>query len=104
MWPFQGSNIRQQMRLLHSKEGAFQECFSLNDPEIDALVEKHEQELNTQEWQKIGLQIQRLQFQKWGNWIPTYDYNNYTGYYAFVKGMDFTPGGRNFQINRWLDR
>jgi peptide/nickel transport system substrate-binding protein len=104
MWPFQGANVRQQMRLLHTKEGAFQECFSLNDPEIDALVEKQEQELNTQEWQKLVQQIQRLQFQKWGNWIPTYDYNNYTGYYFFVKGMDFTPGAHNFQINRWLDK
>jgi len=104
MWPFQGANVRQQMRLLHSKEGAFQECFSLNDPEIDALVERHEQELNQQEWNKIGQQIQRLQFQRWANWIPTYDYNNYTGYYAFVKGMDFTPGARNYQIDRWIDR
>ena len=104
MWPFQGANVRQQMRLLHSKEGAFQECFSLNDPEIDALVERHEQELNQQEWLKIGQQIQRLQFQRWGNWIPTYDYNNYTSYYAFVKGMDFAPGARNYQIDRWLDR
>lgn len=103
LWPFQGSNIRQQMRLLHSHEGAFQETFSLNDPEIDALVEKHEQELNAQEWQKIGQQIQRLQFQRWGNFIPTYDYNNYTGYYSFVKGQDYTPGARNYQLNRWLD-
>jgi len=104
LWPFQGSNIRQQMRLLHSKEGAFQECFSLNDPEIDALIEKHEQELNYQEWLKVGQQIQRLQFQRWANWIPTYDYNNYIAHYNFIKGMDFTPGARNYQINRWVNK
>jgi peptide/nickel transport system substrate-binding protein len=104
LWPFQGSNVRQQMRLLHSKEGAFQESLSLNDPEVDALVEKHEQELNTQEWIKIGKQIQRLMFERWSNWIPTYSYNNYTAYYAFVKGLDFTPGARNYQLGRWLDR
>lgn len=104
LWPFQGSNVRQQMRLLHSKEGAFQESFSLNDPEIDALVERHEQTLDTQEWYRIGQQIQRLQFQRWANWIPTYSYNNYTAYATAVKGIDFTPGSRNYQLGRWIDR
>jgi ABC-type transport system substrate-binding protein len=104
LWPFQGSNVRQQMRLLHSKEGSFQENFSLNDLEIDALVERHEQELNTQEWLKLGQQIQRLQFQRWANWIPTYSYNNYTAYASVVKGLDFTPGARNYQLGRWIER
>jgi peptide/nickel transport system substrate-binding protein len=110
LWPFQGSNVRQQMRIMHSKEGSFQETFSLNDPEIDTLVEKHEETLDRAEYNRIGQQIQRLLFQKYSNWIPTYSYNNYIGYYAYVRGIDFTPmvpsasGGHPYQLNMWLDK
>jgi peptide/nickel transport system substrate-binding protein len=111
MWPFQGTNFRQQFRLFHSKEGSYQETFSLNDPEIDALVEKSETLLDQAQYIQTSHQIQRLLFQKYSNWVPTYSQSYHTGYWAFVRGEDFgedyvpsPSGGRVYQLDRWLDK
>ena len=111
MWPFQGTNVRQQFRIFHSKEGSFQESLSLNDSEIDALIEKSEQTLDHKAFVEVAQQIQRLMFQKFSNWVPTYSSSSHTGYWAFVRGVEFgdqyvpsASGGHVYQLDRWLDK
>jgi len=111
MWPFQGTNARQQFRLLHTKEGSFQETMSLNDTEIDALIEKSEQLLDHAQFVTTAQQIQRLQFQRFSNWVPTYSSSSHTGIWAVVRGVEFgeqyvpsASGGHVYQLDRWLDK
>src|SRR5690606_14022548 len=109
LWPFQGTNPRQQFRLFHSNEGSFQEAFSLNDPEIDGLVEAQEGILDHAEWIETGRRVQQLLCERWSNWIPTYSQNSHDGYYAFVRGFDVTDyiesggTGRPYQLDMWID-
>ncbi len=111
MWPFQGTNVRQQFRIFHTKEGSFQETMSLNDSEIDGLIEKSEQTLDHAQFVATALQIQRLMFQRFSNWVPTYSSSSHTGYWAFVRGVEFAEqyvpsasGGHVYQLERWLDK
>jgi peptide/nickel transport system substrate-binding protein len=88
--------------------GTFWNSTALNDPEIDAFVEKVEATVNAQERKKLSEEFQIMLARKYSNLIPILTTNVHNAWYAYLKGFntDFRKFG-GWQVwpqgGRWLD-
>ena len=92
----------------HSNAGTFWNNNSLEDPEIDALIDKISVTVDTEERAALSNQLERMSVERYTNYIPVLAYNEHVGHYAYIKGVDFDMytsgwGFGGWQIDTWLD-
>ena len=87
--------------------GTFWNSTSLQDSEVDALVEKIEQTVDTKEQDKLARDFQIMLARKYSNLIPMLSSNVHYGWYSYLKGFNPDFGRGTFlgwQDDRWLDK
>jgi ABC-type oligopeptide transport system substrate-binding subunit len=84
--------------------GTFWNSTSLQDPEVDALVEKIYVTTDAEQRDKLSHDFERMLAQKYSNLVPILSSISHYGWYSYLKGSsdDYLP--YQFQINRWLDK
>jgi len=91
---------------MKTESGTFWNCTSLEDPEVDALVEKIEAEIDDQKRAKLSNDVELMLARKYSNLVPMLSTNIHASYYSYMKGVDLEidPGGLGgWQLNRWKD-
>jgi peptide/nickel transport system substrate-binding protein len=93
---------------MKTESGTFWNNTSLEDPEVDALVEKIEATIDDQERAKLSNQVELMLAKKYSPLVPMLSTNLHSSYYAYMKGLDFQQaqsgllGG--WQIGIWKDQ
>ena len=90
-----------------TKSGTFWDSTSLQDAEVDALVEKIEQTVDPKARDKLSEDFQIMLARKYSNLMPLLSTNVHYGWYAYLKGFspDFGRGTfLGWQDDRWLDK
>lgn len=90
---------------MKTKSGTFWDSSSLQDPEIDAIVEKIEQTVDPKARDVLWEDVQMMLARKYSNLMPLIVSNAHYGWYSYVKGYDdafdyFT----NWQDKLWIDK
>ncbi len=86
--------------------GSFWNNASLEDPEVDALVEKIEGTIDATERAELSNQFERMLAEKAANFVPVLSGTLYHGYRSYVKGVDHElshSGKTGQQLDLWLD-
>jgi peptide/nickel transport system substrate-binding protein len=88
-----------------TNSGTFWDSTSLQDPEVDALVEKIQQTVDVQARDKLSHEFETMLARKYSNFIPLISTIENYGWYAYLKGVnpDFHPYS-GIQAGRWLDK
>jgi peptide/nickel transport system substrate-binding protein len=89
----------------HSKTGSFWANAGLEDPEIDAMLDKITSTVDSEERQELSKAWELEQAKRYGNFIPVLGLNEHRLYYSHVKGVDFEKGRNGYdgwQIDQWL--
>ncbi len=93
---------------MKSKSGTFWDSTSLQDPEVDALVEKIEQTIDVKVRDNLWKDIQLMLARKYSNMMPMLSGNVHHLRYAYLKGLSPDHGFGNvsagWQDERWLDK
>jgi len=88
-----------------SKSGTFWDSTSLQDPEVDAIIEKIEQTVDVKARDKLSEDFQIMLAKKYSNFIPLVAGNAHYGWYAYLKGwneeFDYFL---NWQDDVWIDK
>jgi peptide/nickel transport system substrate-binding protein len=88
-----------------TKSGTFWDSTSLQDPEVDALVDKIYETIDVKARDKLSEEFQLMLARKYSNMMPFLTTNVHNGWYAYLKG--FNTDFRKFdgwQDDRWLDK
>ncbi len=94
----------------HAKthSGTFWDSTSLEDPEVDAIIEKIEQTVDAEARAKLSQDMQIMLAKKYDNLMPLLTTNVHNGWYTYLKGFnaDFRKfsGAQSWQDDRWLDK
>jgi peptide/nickel transport system substrate-binding protein len=88
-----------------TKSGTFWDSTSLQDPEVDAIIEKIEQTVDPKARDKLSEEFQIMLARKHSNFIPLVAGNAHYGWYSYLKGwnndFDFFL---NWQDDVWIDK
>jgi peptide/nickel transport system substrate-binding protein len=77
----------------------------VDDPEMDALLEKEEQTIDDEERKQICLQAQRLILKRHGPTLTLYEPYSYWAAYDYLKGYTPTAYGFGlFKYDMWIDK
>lgn len=87
-----------------TQSGTFWNMTSLEDPEIDAIVDKILQTVDLPGQAKLSQQFQTLLAQKYDCFMPLLTSNAHEGYYSYVKGIDPGYSRGVAQQYLWLDK
>ena len=90
----------------HSQTGSFWVNAGLEDPEIDAMLDKITSTVDSEERQELSKAWELEQANGYGNFIPVLGLNSHRLYYTHVQGLDFEKnrdGYNGWQIDQWLD-
>jgi peptide/nickel transport system substrate-binding protein len=88
-----------------TKSGTFWDSTSLEDPEVDAIIERIKETIDPTARAKISNDFETMLARKYSNLIPLLSYNLHSAWYSHVKGIDpnFSPVS-GYQATRWLDK
>jgi peptide/nickel transport system substrate-binding protein len=87
-----------------SNSGTFWNSTSLRDPEVDALVEKILETVDTKQRAALSHEFETMLARKYTNFVPLLSTRFHCGWYAHLKGVDpdFHPYN-GLQAGRWID-
>ncbi|MGH2588312.1 MAG: ABC transporter substrate-binding protein, partial [Dehalococcoidia bacterium] len=87
-----------------TNSGTFWDSTSLQDPEVDAMVEKIYETMDAEQRGQLSHDFERMLAQKYSNLVPVLSAINHYGWYSYLKGTsdEFLP--YRYQIGRWLDK
>jgi ABC-type transport system substrate-binding protein len=87
-----------------TNSGTFWDSTSLQDPEVDAIIDRVYETVDTEQRDKLSHEFERMLARKYSNLVPLLSWINHYGAYAYVKGRNeqYTPN--SYQINTWLDK
>jgi peptide/nickel transport system substrate-binding protein len=91
---------------MKTNSGTFWDNTSLEDPEVDALVDKIVAEIDDTKRKDLSNQVELLLAKKYSPLYPMLSTNIHASYYAYMKGVDLEqdPGGLGgWQLDRWKD-
>jgi peptide/nickel transport system substrate-binding protein len=92
---------------LKSKSGFYWDNASLEDPEVDALVEKIVSTIDERARDKLWEEVQLMIARKYWNFMPLIGLNGHAAWYTYVKGLNPEFGSGTYggwQDDRWLDK
>lgn len=85
--------------------GTFWDSSSLQDPEVDAIIEKISQTVDPTAQDKLWHDFQIMLAQKYSNLLPLIALNAHYGWYSYVKGFDDNfDYFANWQDNLWINK
>ena len=87
-----------------TNSGTFWDSTSLQDPEVDAIVEKIYETMDARQRDQLSHEFERMLARKYSNLVPILSTMDHYGWYSYLKGYNdqYLPSG--YQIGRWLDR
>jgi peptide/nickel transport system substrate-binding protein len=88
-----------------TNSGTFWDSTSLEDPEVDALIAKIFETIDTKQRDKLSEEFQVMLARKYSNFIPILSTMEHYAWYSYLKGVDadYHPR-RGVQLKRWLDK
>jgi peptide/nickel transport system substrate-binding protein len=88
-----------------SNSGSFWNSNSLNDPEIDAMVDKIFETVDNQQRMKLSQEFELTLAKKYANFVPILSTMDHSAWYAYLKGVDsdFHPTS-GLQAKRYIDK
>ncbi|HXH22566.1 MAG TPA: ABC transporter substrate-binding protein [Dehalococcoidia bacterium] len=92
---------------MRTNSGTFWDNTSLEDPEVDALVDKIEATIDDQARAKLSNEVEIMLAKKYSPLIPMLSTNLHGSYFAYMKGINFEgsrSGQGSWQIDRWKDQ
>lgn len=86
-----------------TESGTFWNSTSLQDPEVDALIVKIKETVNTRERDKLSNEFEMMLARKYSNLIPVLSTIVHYGWYNTMKGIDpdYNPL-QGLQTGRWI--
>jgi peptide/nickel transport system substrate-binding protein len=87
-----------------TSSGTFWDSTSLQDPEVDAIVERIKETVDAEQREKLSHDFELMLARKHSNLIPIQSGNWHYGWYSYVKGYDFGYQPAWYQRDRWLDK
>jgi peptide/nickel transport system substrate-binding protein len=87
-----------------TSSGTFWDSTSLQDPEVDQLVDKIYETMDNRQRDTLSHEFERMLARKYSNLVPILSTIDHYGWYSYYKGYNdqFLPTG--YQIGRWLDK
>jgi peptide/nickel transport system substrate-binding protein len=88
-----------------SNSGSFWNSNALNDPEIDAMVDKIFETVDTQQRMKLSQEFETTLAKKYANFVPVLSTMTHYAWYSYLKGFDtdFHPTS-GLQTKRFIDK
>ncbi|MGI8550216.1 MAG: ABC transporter substrate-binding protein, partial [Dehalococcoidia bacterium] len=101
-----GNSVLLDYSYAQTNSGTYWNCSSLEDPEIDAIVTKIRETLDTNQRRQLSNQFEMMLAQKYSNLIPVLSTDAHIGWYSYMKGVDFGIPSRwqLYQLDRWIDK
>jgi peptide/nickel transport system substrate-binding protein len=88
-----------------SQSGTFWNSASLQDPEVDAIVERIYRTLDTSERDRLSQEFESMLARKYANLLPLISTVEHHAWYREVKGIDPDQHPTwGYQARRWIDR
>ena len=87
-----------------TNSGTFWDSTSLQDPEVDALVDKIYDTLDTRQRDNLSHDFEMLLAKKYTNLVPVLSAVDHYGWYSYLKGYNDQYLPYRYQITRWLDK
>lgn len=84
--------------------GTFWNSTSLQDPEVDALVERIYVTTDAEQRDKLSHEFERMLARKYSNLLPIISTISHYGWYSYLKGSTDQYLPYRSQIDRWLDK
>lgn len=87
-----------------TKSGTFWDSTSLQDPEVDAIITKIYETVDTKQRDQLSQEFEMMLARKYSNLLPILSAIDHYGWYTTLKGYndDYLPSRR--QDRRWLDK
>ncbi len=92
---------------MKTDSGTFWNNTALEDAEVDALIEKIQQEIDDKKRAELSNQAEMLLAQKYSPLVPMLSTNVHYTWYNHMKGIDLDEartGQGGWQLDRWIDR
>ncbi|MGH2583785.1 MAG: ABC transporter substrate-binding protein, partial [Dehalococcoidia bacterium] len=87
-----------------TESGTFWNSTSLEDPEVDAMVNKIYETPDAMARDKLSHEFEMMLARKYSNLVPLLSTVSHYAWYSYLKGYneEYLPG--NYQIGHWLDK
>jgi peptide/nickel transport system substrate-binding protein len=87
-----------------TSSGTFWDSTSLQDPEVDAIVERVEETVDEKQREKLSHDFETMLARKYSNFIPILSGNWHYAWYSYLKGMSPANQPAWYQSGLWLDK
>jgi peptide/nickel transport system substrate-binding protein len=87
-----------------TNSGTFWDSTSLQDPEVDAIVERIYETVDIKQRDQLSQEFERMLARKYSNLVPVLSAIDHYGWYSYVKGYNDQYLPYRYQITRWLDK
>jgi len=87
-----------------TNSGTFWDSTSLQDAEVDAMVEKIYETMDAEQRGQLSHDFERMLARKYSNLVPVLSAINHYGWYSYLKGTSDQYLPYRYQVNRWLDK
>ena len=87
-----------------TNSGTFWDSTSLQDPEVDAIIERIYETVDIRQRDQLSQEFERMLARKYSNLVPILSAIDHYGWYSYLKGYNDQYLPYRYQITRWLDR
>ena len=87
-----------------TNSGTFWDSTSLQDPEVDALIERIYETVDVKQRDQLSQEFERMLARKYSNLVPILSAIDHYGWYSYLKGYNDQYLPYRYQITRWLDK
>jgi peptide/nickel transport system substrate-binding protein len=87
-----------------TNSGTFWDSTSLQDPEVDAIVERIYTTVDVRQRDQLSHEFERMLARKYSNLVPLLSAIDHYGWYSYLKGYNDQYLPYRYQITRWLDK
>jgi peptide/nickel transport system substrate-binding protein len=87
-----------------TNSGTFWDSTSLQDPEVDAIVERIYTTVDVRQRDQLSQEFERMLARKYSNLVPILSAMDHYGWYSYLKGYNDQYLPYRYQIRRWLDK
>jgi peptide/nickel transport system substrate-binding protein len=87
-----------------TNSGTFWDSTSLQDPEVDAIIERIYETVDIKQRDQLSQDFERMLARKYSNLVPVLSAIDHYGWYSYIKGYNDQYLPYRYQITRWLDK
>jgi peptide/nickel transport system substrate-binding protein len=100
------ANVIQPYRYMHTDSGSWWNNLGLEDPDVDAIVNKIHQTMDHEARRALSQEFELMLARKYTNTVPGIFTFSHVAWYKHVKGLDFErsrSGTAGWQTEMWFD-